>query len=72
MELQSLNDQWEGMGDMGMAERHNAPQAGGDEESGWTDKWVVRVLFAPHRVRVSYQEEKALRHFDQFQREGRR
>jgi hypothetical protein len=72
MELQRLIDQWESMGDMGTVERHDATEAGGDEGSGWTAAWVLRVLFAPHRIRASYQEEEALRSFEQTQREGTR
>jgi hypothetical protein len=72
MELQSLIDQWKSLGDMGENEWRTATQPGGDERSGWTDEWVLRVLFAPHRVRASYQEEEALRHFEQAQKEGTR
>jgi hypothetical protein len=60
------------MGDMGKIEWHTATQPGGDEQSCWTDEWVLRVLFAPHRVRASYQEEEALRYFEQTQRKETR
>ena len=70
MSQQSLMDLWESMGDMGQAEWHTATQPGGDEESGWTEEWVFRVLFALHRARASYHEEEALRNFEQAQREG--
>ena len=70
--LQSLIDQWERMGNMGKAEGHNATQPKSDVWSGWTDEWLFRVLLAPQRVRASYQEEEALRHFEQAQREGAR
>ena len=72
MSQQRLSDPWESMGDMGAVEWHTATQVAGDERSGWTAEWVLRVLFAPHRVRASYQEEEALRHFEQAQREGTR
>jgi hypothetical protein len=72
MSQQSLSDQWESLGDMGEVEWHTATQVAGDERSGWTAEWVLRVLFAPHRVRASYQEEEALRRFEQTQREGTR
>ena len=72
MSQQSLSDPWESMGDMGEVEEHTATQSGGDEASGWTAEWVLRVLFAPHRVWASYQEEEALRHFEHAQREGTR
>jgi hypothetical protein len=68
-ELQRLMDHWEGMGE---GEGHTATQGAGDAPSGWTAEWVLRVLCAPHRVRASYQEEEALRHFDQAQRGGTR
>jgi hypothetical protein len=67
MELQSLMDQWE---DLSKDEWHTATPPGGDGRSGWTAEWVLRVLFAPYRVRASYQEEEALRHFEQAQRKG--
>jgi hypothetical protein len=72
MSQQSLSDQWESMGDMGEVEEHTATQVEGDAPSNWTDVWVLRVLFAPHRVRASYQEEAALRHFEHTQKEGTR
>jgi flavin reductase (DIM6/NTAB) family NADH-FMN oxidoreductase RutF len=72
MSQQSLSDQWENMGDMGAVEWHTATQVAGDERSGWTAEWVLQVLFTPHRVRASYQEEKALRSFEQTRREGTR
>jgi hypothetical protein len=72
MSQQSLSDQWESMGDMGEVEWRTATQVAGDERSGWTAEWVLQVLFAPHRVRASYHEEEALRHFAQTQREGNR
>jgi len=72
MERQRLMDQWESMGDVEEREGHTATQVAGDERSGWTAEWVLRVLFAPHRVRASYQEEEALRNFEQTQREGTR
>jgi hypothetical protein len=71
-ELQSLMEQWESMGNMGTDEWHTATPVAGGTPSGWTAEWVLRVLFAPHRVRASYQEEEALRHFDQAQRGGTR
>jgi hypothetical protein len=49
MSQQSLSDQWECMGDMGEIEWHTATQPGGDEQSCWTDEWVLQVLLAPHR-----------------------
>jgi hypothetical protein len=70
MSQQSLSDQWESMGDMGEVEWHTATQVAGDERSGWTAEWVFLVLFAPHRVRASYQEEEALRHFEHARPEG--
>ena len=57
---------------MGEVEEHTATQVEGDAPSNWPDEWVLRVLPAPHRVRASYQEEGALRHFEQAQREGAR
>ena len=72
MERQRLMDQWESMGDVGTVEEPNTGQVEGDAPSGWTVEWVLRVLFVPHRVRASYQEEEALRHFAQTQREGNR
>jgi hypothetical protein len=72
MERQRLMDQWEGVEDMGESAGHTATQVEGDAPSGWTAEWVLRVLFAPHRVRASYQEEEALRSFEQTQREGTR
>jgi len=72
MELQRLMDQWEGVEDMGESAGHTATQVAGDAPSGWTDAWVLRVLCAPHRVRASYQEEGAVRHFEQAQREETR
>jgi hypothetical protein len=62
MAQQSLSDQWESMGDMGEVE--------GDAPSNWTDAWVLQVQFAPHRVRCSRQEDRALQHCVQSQ-EGR-
>jgi hypothetical protein len=69
---QSLRDPWESMGDMGEVEEHTATQVAGDERSGWTVEWVLRVLFTPYRVRTSYQEEEALRRFEHAQRKGTR
>jgi hypothetical protein len=70
MELQRLMDQWESMGDVEEREEHTATQVEGNEGSGWTAEWVLRVLFVPHRARASYHEEEALRNFEQAQREG--
>jgi hypothetical protein len=70
MELQSLMDQWASIG--GMVEQSTTGQVAGDVPSGWTAEWVWQVLCAPHRVRASHQEEEALRHFAQAQREGTR
>ena len=70
MELQSLIAHWESMGDIGTVEQSTTGQGVGDAPSHWTDEWVFRVLCAPHRVRASSQEEEALRHFEQPQREG--
>ena len=72
MSQQSLMGQWESIGDRGTVEQSNTDQGEGDAPSGWTDEWVLRVLFAPHRVRVSYQEEEALRRFEQTQRKETR
>ena len=69
MSQQSLSDQWASTGEI---EWHTATQPVGDGESTWTDEWVLQVLCAPHRVRASYQEEEALRSFEQTQREGTR
>jgi hypothetical protein len=72
MELQNLIDQWESTEDMNTVEQHNTAQVEEYEWSGWTVEWIFRVLLAPHRVRASYQEEEALRHLEQAQREGTR
>ena len=72
MDLQSLMGQWESIGDRGTVEQSNTNQSEGDAPSGWTDEWVLRVLFAPHQVQVSYQEEEALKHFAYAQRGGAR
>jgi hypothetical protein len=72
MERQRLMDQWESMENLGESEGHTATQVAGDAPSNWTAEWVLRVLCAPHRVRASYHEEEALRHFVQGQRGGTR
>ena len=69
MERQRLIDQWASMGE---SEGRTAMQVAGDALSGWTAEWVLRVLFASHRVRASYQEEEAVRRFEQAQRGGTR
>jgi len=56
------------MGDMGAVAQSNTDQREWDMWSGWTVEWVFQALLAPHRVRASYQEEEALRHFAQVQR----
>jgi hypothetical protein len=70
MELQRLMDQWEGVEDMGESAGHTAAPVESDAPSGWPVEWVLQVLCAPRRVRASSQEEEALRHFEQTQREG--
>jgi hypothetical protein len=72
MELQSLMEQGMDPRDVFAIEDHNTTHPEAIEWGGWTDVWVFRVLFAPHRVRASYQEEEALRSFEQTQREGTR
>jgi hypothetical protein len=72
MKHESLMDQWKGIGDLGEVEEHTATPLAGDTPSRWTAEWVLRVLCAPHRIRASYHEEEALRHFEQAQREGTR
>jgi hypothetical protein len=46
--------------DVGFSE---PPAANPGEPSEWTEDFVLRVLCAPHRVRASRQEAKALRNF---------
>jgi hypothetical protein len=70
MDYQTSMDRWKAAEAMLETEGHNAAQEGGDALSGWTAEWVLRVLFAPRRVRASSHEEEALRHFEQAQREG--
>lgn len=72
MELQSLSDQLEGAEGMRKTDERNTAQVEENECSGWTVAWVFRALLAPHRVRAGYQEEEALRRFEQAQREGNR
>jgi hypothetical protein len=72
MKLQSLIDQLEGAEGMRKTDQRNTAQVEEKEWSGWTIEWVFRALLAPHRVRASYQEEEALRRFEQVQREGNR
>jgi hypothetical protein len=72
MELQGLIDQLEEAEGMFKADEYNTAQVKETEWSGWTVACVFQALLAPYRVRASYQEEEALRHFEQAQREGTR
>ena len=53
-------------------EHHNGWHPEELDADGWTDEWVCRVLLAPGRVWLSYQEAEALRHFAHTQGEGTR
>jgi hypothetical protein len=70
MDYQTSMDRWKAAEAMLETEGHCAPQEGGDGLSEWNVDWFFRVLLAPHRVRPNYQEEKALRHFEQAQLGG--
>ena len=70
MDYQTSMDSWNAVEGMLETEGHGAPQEGKERLSEWTTEWFFRVLLAPRRVRASVQEEEALRHFDQAQREG--
>jgi len=72
MDYQTSMDRWNVAEAMLETGGHNATQEGGDRLSEWTAEWFFRVLLAPRRVRASYQEEEALRHFEQAQLGGLR
>jgi hypothetical protein len=72
MDYQTSMDRWNVVEGLLETEGHCALPEGADRLSEWTAEWVLRVLLAPRRVRASYQEEEAMRHFARSQREGAR
>jgi len=70
MDYQTSMDRWNVVEGLLETEGHCVLQEGEDRLSEWTAEWFFRVLVAPRRVRASSQEEEALRHFEQPQREG--
>lgn len=70
MDHQTSMDRWKAAEAMLETEGHTAAQERRERLSEWNVEWFFRVLLAPHRVQGSYQEEEALRHFEQAQREG--
>jgi hypothetical protein len=67
MDYQTSMDRWKAAEAMLETEGYCAPQEGEERLSEWTAEWFFRVLVAPRRVRASYQEEEALRHFEHTQ-----
>ena len=65
MDYQTSMDRWNAVEGLLETEGHCAFQEGAERLSEWTAEWVFRVLLAPRRIRPSYQEEEALRHFEQ-------